>query len=365
MTTRRWALYAGAALLAAHPRVAAGQTHQVSVAGHTLSLPAGFNIAVFAENLRGVRYLTLGPHNVVYASVPRDGNVVRLPDVNGDGVADSAVPYATGLTRPFGLAWRGDTLLVGDEDALLRIDPDGKRTQLAELPGGGNHVTRTVLLGRDNRIYVSIGSTCNVCDEPDNRRAAVMLFQPDGTHGRLFATGLRNSVGVAFNPATGELWGVNNDRDNLGDDVPPEHLNIIKDGKWYGWPKCYLPGKNNPEYPDAKCDAVEPPALTFQAHSAPLGLAFYGGSQFPADFKGDAFVTFHGSWNRSVPTGDKVIRVRIKDGKPVSSEDFVTGWQLPDGTRWGRVVGLLVLPDGSLLISDDAGGRIWRVTYAK
>ena len=337
----------------------------VPVAGHTLYVPPGFTISIFAEHLGGVRYLALGPGNVVYASIPRSGTVVRLPDANGDGVADSAVPYAKGLFHPFGLAWRGDTLYVGDEDALIRIDPDGKRTQLADLPGGGNHTTRTVLIGPDRRIYVSIGSTCNVCDEADHRRAAVMQFQLDGTGGRLFASGLRNSVGVAFNPATGELWGVNNDRDNLGDDLPPEHLNIIKDGKWYGWPRCYLPGKPNPEYPDAKCDDVEPPALTFQAHSAPLGLAFYRGSQFPADFAGDAFVTFHGSWNRSVPTGAKVIRVRVANGRPVSSQDFVTGWQLPDGSRWGRPVGLLVLPDGSLLISDDSGGRIWRVTYGK
>ena len=355
-----------AVLLAAGPAAArAQQLHPVPVAGHTLYVPPGFSVSVFAENLHGVRYLTLGPGDAVYASVPRDGDVVRLPDANHDGVADSAVPFATGLNRPFGLAWRGDTLYVGDEDALLRIDPDGKRTQLADLPEGGNHVTRTVLIGKDGRIYVSIGSSCNICDETDHRRAAVMQYHLDGSHGRLFATGLRNSVGVAFNPATGELWGVNNDRDNLGDDIPPEHLNIIKDGKWYGWPKCWLPGRNNPEYPDAKCDAVEPPALTFQAHSAPLGLAFYGGEQFPTDYRGDAFVTFHGSWNRSVPTGDKVVRVHVKNGKPVSSDDFVTGWQLADGTRWGRVVGLLVLPDGSLLISDDQGGRIWRVTYGK
>src|SRR5690348_17238316 len=154
MITKRRALWTGAALLTALPGVAAGQMHEVSVAGHTLSLPAGFTISVFAENLRGVRYLTLGPHNVVYASVPRDGNIVRLPDVNGDGVADSTVPYATGLTRPFGLAWRADTLFVGDEDALIRITPDGKRNQLADLPAGQGHSTRTVLLGPDNRLYV-------------------------------------------------------------------------------------------------------------------------------------------------------------------------------------------------------------------
>jgi len=212
-------------------------------------------------------------------------------------------------------------------------------------------------------MYVAVGSSCNLCVETDTLRAAVSQFDPDGSHGRVFARGLRNSVGLAFNPTTHELWANNNDRDNLGDDLPPEHLNILKDGKFYGWPQCYLPNKPNPEYPDAKCGGVEPPVFLVQAHSAPLGLAFYTGTMFPSGYRGDAFMTYHGSWNRSVPTGAKVVRVHVQNGKPVSVEDFVTGWQLADGSRWGRPVGLLVLPDGSLLASDDAGGRIWRITY--
>ncbi len=177
----------------------------------------------------------------------------------------------------------------------------------------------------------------------------------------VFATGLRNSVGLAFSPTPGELWANNNDRDNLGDDLPPEHLNILRDGKWYGWPQCYLPGKPNPEYSGADCSSVEPPSLTFQAHSAPLGMKFYVGTAVPADYRGNAFMAYHGSWNRSVPTGAKVVRVRTAGGVPVVIEDFVSGWQLPDGSRWGRPVDVLPLPDGSLLISDDAAGRIWRV----
>ena len=172
-------------------------------------------------------------------------------------------------------------------------------------------------------------------------------------------------MGIAFHPTTGELWASNNDRDDLGDDVPPEHLNILKDGKWYGWPQCYLPGHANPEFTGFDCSGVEPPALTVQAHSAPLGLAFYTGARFPADYAGDAFMTYHGSWNRSAPTGAKVVRVHVQNGRPVSVEDFVTGWQLANGSRWGRPVGLLVLPDGALLVSDDAGDRIWRVSYGR
>jgi glucose/arabinose dehydrogenase len=204
-------------------------------------------------------------------------------------------------------------------------------------------------------------------------RAAVTRYNLDGSGRHTFATGLRNSVGLAFNPATGDLWANNNDRDNIGqgavndiaktDSLPPERLNILKDGKWYGWPQCYLPGKPNPEYARANCSTVEPPALAVQAHSAPLGLAFYTGTTFPAEYHGDAFMTYHGSWNRSVPTGAKVVRIRIQNGQPVAVEDFVSGWQLADGSRWGRPVSVVVAADGALLVSDDARGRIWRVSF--
>jgi glucose/arabinose dehydrogenase len=348
------------------PAGAACQAVPPAAPGHDLTVPAGFKVAVFAENLGGIRYLALGPGGVVYASRPGRGVVVQLPDANHDGVADSVITVVSGLSQPFGLAFRGDTMYVAETNEVVRFDrPGGEKTVIApDLPTGG-HSTRTIVFGPDNRLYLAVGSSCNICDESDARRAAIVLVDPATRQWHPFATGLRNSVGLAFHPTTGELWATNNDRDNLGDDLPPEHLNIIKAGKFYGWPQCYLPGKANPEYPDAKCDNVEPPGLLVQAHSAPLGLAFYSGSMFPADYRGDAFMTFHGSWNRSVPTGAKVVRVHVKNGRPVSSEDFITGWQLPDGSRWGRPVSLLVLPDGSLLVSDDAGGRIWRVTYGK
>jgi glucose/arabinose dehydrogenase len=336
----------------------------VTVAGHSLFVPHGFKVNIFAEGLGGVRTLVLGPGNVVYAVLSGAGTVVRLPDANSDGVADSSHPVVSGLRYPFGLAFRGDTMYVGESNQVDRFNP-GSTTPtviVPNLPTGG-HSTRTVVFGPDGKMYVSVGSSCNICDETDPLRAAVTQFNPDGSGRHTFATGLRNSVGLAFNPTTHELWANNNDRDNLGDDLPPEHLNILKDGKWYGWPKCYLPGKPNPEYAGADCATVETPAGTFQAHSAPLGLAFYTGATFPTEYSGDAFMTFHGSWNRSQPTGAKVVRVHLQAGKVVSSNDFITGWQTPDGNRWGRPVSLLVLPDGSLLVSDDAGGRIWRVRY--
>jgi glucose/arabinose dehydrogenase len=342
------------------------------IAGHTLFLRTGFKINVFAD-LGGVRNLVLGPGGAVYAALQGPGRVVRLAHASGDSTAGATEDVATGLNGPFGIAFRGDTMYVGEQTKVTRFAPGSTsgQTIVSGLPSGG-HSTRTVVFGPDGLMYVAVGSSCNICDESDKRRAAVTRFNADGSGEHLFSTGLRNSVGLAFNPSTGELWATNNDRDNIGgsitapltQDLPPEHLNILKDGKYYGWPQCYLPGKNNPEYPNANCSTVEPPAITFQAHSAPLGITFYTGSTFPG-YKGDAFLTYHGSWDRTVPTGAKVVHVKVQNGKPVSIEDFVTGWQLPDGSRWGRPVAVLSLPDGSLLISDDQGGRIWRVSYGK
>jgi len=332
------------------------------IAGHTLYLRSGFRVGIFADNLGGVRNIVLGPRGAVYAALQGSGRVVRLVDANGDGVADSVTDAATALNGPFGIAFRGDTMYVGEMTQVTRFAPGGTAQPIVTgLPSGG-HSTRTVVFGPDGLMYVAVGSSCNICDESDSRRAAVTRFNPDGSGEHRFATGLRNSVGLAFNPSTGELWATNNDRDNLGDDVPPEHLNILKDGKFYGWPQCYLPGQKNPEYPAATCANVEPPAITFQAHSAPLGITFYTGTKFPG-YQDDAFLTYHGSWNRSVPTGAKVVHVKVQNGKPVSIEDFVTGWQVGNGSRWGRPVAVLAMPDGSVLISDDAGGRIWRVAY--
>lgn len=347
------------------PAPAAGQTRS----DDALRVPPGFKISVFADSVQGVRYLVLGPDKAIYASQPASGLIVKLTDKNNDGVADTVVTVARGLSGPFGIAFRGDTMYVAEVKQVVRFEP-GKTepvTIISGIPAGG-HSTRTILFGPvDNKLYLSVGSSCNLCDESDSLRAAVSVFNRDGSGGRIFAKGLRNTVGMAFNPKTGELWGNNNDRDNLGDDIPPEHVNIIKDGRYYGWPQCYLPGKPNPEYGSADCAQVEPPAITVQAHSAPLGLAFYTGTQFPAGFRGDAFMTLHGSWNRSVPTGAKVVRVEVDSSgrRAIGVDDFITGWQRPDGSRWGRPVGLLVLPDGSLLVSDDMGGKIWRVTYGR
>jgi glucose/arabinose dehydrogenase len=236
---------------------------------------------------------------------------------------------------------------------------------ITDLPPGGAHTTRTVLFGADGRLYIAAGSSCNVCDETDPHRAAVWVFEADGIGGRLFARGLRNAVGLALNPWTGEIWATNNGRDFLGDDSPPETVYVVQDGRNYGWPRCHAgvivdPNMGGP----GACSGVEKPIVEMQAHTAPLGLAFYTAEQFPPQYRG-LFIALHGSWNRSVPVGYKVVYVPLLDGRVAGpAEDFATGWLRPDGSSWGRPVGVTVAADGSLLVSDDKGGFIYRTTFS-
>ena len=339
-------------------------------------LPDQFQMTIFAKEVPGARFMTIGPDGHLYLSQPRAGQVVRLIDANKDGKADQIIPVVTGLDRPHGLAFRDGTLYVAGTQKIWRIDQlaDGGRaakvtTLVNNLPDDGGHSTRTILFGKDGKLYVSVGSSCNICEERDPRRAAIARYNPDGTGEEIFAKGLRNSVGIAFHPESGELWGTDNGRDWLGDNVPPEEINIIKQGKHYGWPHCHAGTISDPEFGAIKsCRDTEPPAITFQAHSAPLGLAFYTGNQFPPEYRGDLFVAYHGSWNRNERTGYKVVRVRIKDGKPEKIEDFITGFlRFPGGQEhvWGRPVDLVVAPDGSLFLSDDFAGVVYRITYKK
>ena len=236
---------------------------------------------------------------------------------------------------------------------------------IADLPAGG-HNTRTVLFSPDwSTLFVSVGSSCNVCDETDPRRAAIVRYNPDGSGEQIYASGLRNAVGITFRPGTQELWATNNGRDELGDDLPPEDIYLIQAGTDYGWPRCHSGRIVDPDFgnPDA-CDSVGQPVVEMQAHSAPLGLVFYDGEQFPQEYHGDLFVAFHGSWNRSVPTGYKVVRIPMDGPTSGAVQDFATGWLRENGSSWGRPVGLAVGADGGLYISDDGGGNIYRITYA-
>jgi glucose/arabinose dehydrogenase len=309
----------------------------------------------------------------VYASQPGKGRIVRLPDANHDGVADSVVVVVSGLSQPHGLAFHKGALYVANTDGVVRValGPNGVATgapvYVNHYAGGGGHWTRTIVFGADSAMYVAVGSSCNVCVEKSSDRAAVLRFSEDGSGKRVFASGLRNAVGLAVNPQTGALWAAQNERDDLRpshENLPPEEINILQDGGDYGWPYCYGNRVPNPEYNDtARCARTIPPALELQAHSAPLGATFLDrATMFPPDYHGDLLVAYHGSWNRDTPTGAKVVRVRVAGGKPVSAEDFVTGWQQADGSRWGRPVDVVVAADGSVLVSDDASGSIYRVS---
>jgi len=224
-----------------------------------------------------------------------------------------------------------------------------------------------VIVGPDRRLYVSIGSSCNVCEERDPRRAAILRYNGDGSGETLLATGVRNAVGIAFHPLTGKLWATINERDWRGDDVPPDYITEIVEGGFYGWPYCYVQGgkvRPDPDYTNPQaCARTTLPTLEVQAHSAPIGLAFYTGRQFPEEYRGDLFVVYQGSWNRSVPTGYKLVRVRMKDGRAQGIEDFATGW-LQSGRKYGSLVDVVVGADGSLYLSDQGGGVVYRISYS-
>jgi glucose/arabinose dehydrogenase len=316
--------------------------------------------------------MALDPRGTLVVSVPRAGRVVALPDDDGDGRADAAVTVIDDLELPHGLAFHEGWLYVAETGRVIRAryDPTTRRASGAPevvvpgLPPRGGHWTRTIVFGPDGRLYLSIGSSCNVCEEEDPRRAAITRYEADGSGEARVATGLRNAVGLTFRPGTGELWATVNGRDWLGEDRPPELVTRIEEGGFYGWPHCFWEGDRAVLDPDLgqaeRCGQLARPSLTYQAHSAPLGLAFYTGTQFPPAYRGSLFVALHGSWNRSVPTGYKVIRV-ILDGPP-RAEDFATGWLRPSGP-WGRPVDVAVARDGSLFVSDDALGVVYRIDY--
>ncbi len=340
-----------------------------------LSVPAGFTVTRFAS-VQNARAMIVGPNGNVYVSQPGRNSISRLIDTNRDGVADSQTVVLSGLDRPHGMAFHGGKFYVANTGGVVRYAvgangvPTGTAEQLNRYDAGKNHWTRSIVFGADNKMYVSIGSTCNLCVETASERAAVMVYDENGQNGRVYSSGLRNAVGMAVHPTTKQIWVTQHERDNLQPDhqnLPTEEINLLQDGKDYGWPYCHGPKIPNPEYNDqARCNRTEAPALRMQAHSAPLGMLFLNNAtSFPREWRGDALVAFHGSWNRDVPTGAKVVRVRIVNGKPVSYEDFITGWQNDAGQRWGRPVDFVTMADGSVLVSDDNGGTIFRVTAAR
>lgn len=332
-----------------------------------LSAPKGWKVSVFAGGLGSPRHMAIDEAGNIFVSITSVGKVVALPDRDRDGVADEAVTFAEGLTKPHGLAFRGGDLIVAETGRLVLLKDkdkdlksDSKEIIIDDIPTGGGHFTRSLAVSPSGDIFVSVGSSCNACVEKDKRRAAVLKVE--GKKTSIYATGLRNSVGIAMRPETGDLWGADNGTDYLGDDLPPEELNRIVEGGDYGWPYCYGERVPDPNMGSAgRCKDTVPMALGMQAHSAPLGIAFGKGLK-SLRFKDSLFIAFHGSWNRSVPTGYKLVAVPFKDGRPAGKpEDVITGWLSKDGP-WGRPVQPLVGKDGALYISDDYAGVIYRIT---
>jgi len=347
-------------------------------AGFLPTVPAGFRVNVFATGFKEPRFLTTAPNGDVFLADSGAGKIYILRDAQHTGGAQQREEFASGLNRPFGIVFREGYVYVGDEDALLRFKYDAKTSKrtgeaekLLDLPRGG-HSTRDLAFTADGQhLLVAVGSDSNAGTHDDARRAAITICDLDGKNARLFATGLRNPVGLALEPTTHAVWTTVNERDGLGDDLPPDFFTSVRDGGFYGWPYSYIGDtvdpRVKPQKPELVAKAIVPDVL-LGAHRAPLQFAFYTGTQFPEKYRGGAFVAEHGSWNRSTRAGYQVVFVAFRDGQPSAGPEEFLGGLVPDATKsevYGRPVGVAVTTDGSLLVSDDGAGVVYRVSVAK
>lgn len=329
-----------------------------------LRLPPGFRIEVFAK-VPSARSLALGPKGTLFVGTRGD----EVHAVSKGRVTT----VASGLNEPNGVAVRDGALYVAEISRILRYDaieehldrPPQPAVVRADFPKEEHHGWKFIAFGPDGKLYVPVGAPCNVCDRGDSLFATITRMDPDGTNREVFARGVRNTVGFDWAPGSGVLWFTDNGRDRMGDDVPPDELNRApKPGLHFGFPHCHGADVVDPEHGKGGCAAYTPPVAAFAAHVAALGMRFYTGSMFPESYRGDIFVAQHGSWNRTTPIGYRVVHVDVHDGGVRSVTPFAEGWLEPDGSRWGRPVDVLVMPDGALLVSDDHAGVVYRITYA-
>jgi glucose/arabinose dehydrogenase len=378
------AVAATSAVLVAQELVAnrAGVRHEPAIVPATaqriasLRLSAGFRLGVFAADLGAPRMLAVGRDGTVFVTRPQSGDVLALGDGDGDGRADRRAVVVRQLPGVHGIAIRDNRMYLATVDAIYEAALDGAavsvRSRLLDgLPPGERHPNRTLGLSPDGRLFVSVGSTCNLCDEPHRLSATIAEVPLDGGTPTVFATGLRNTLGFAWHPLTGEMWGMDNGADWLGHQAPPEELNRLRAGGSYGWPLLY--GHNEPvrlsEYPlsieleHARRTAI-PASAGYTAHAAPMQMVFYDGAMFPIEYRSDAFVAMRGSWNRRPPTGYEVVRIWFDGGQPQEFSSFVTGFLSADGSRtFARPVGVAIGADGALLFGDEANGLIYRVSH--
>lgn len=340
-----------------------------------LKVPEGFSLSVFAREIGKPRILATHNENV-YVSDREAGKVLLLKDTDGDGESDLNNTVAE-IKQAHGLAVHNSRLYIVavKELYVADINADGSlgtpQMLTDKLPDGGQHPNRTIGIGPDNKLYISIGSTCNSCDEPNDLNGTMAIANLDASGLRIFSKGLRNTIGFAWHPSTGQLWGMDHGIDWLGDDDQKEELNHIRDGANYGWPYIYGEGKFNPgDRPPGDTTysqylaITSLPTLTYQAHAAPMQLAFYNGDQYPQEYHQNAFIAMRGSWNRSTPVGYKVVRIVFENNQPVRFEDFLSGFLVNNNkSHFGRLVGIAVHQDGSLLVSDDTNGMIYRISH--
>jgi len=356
--------------------------------------PQGFKVTLYAENLVGDDKKPLAPRTIIVApngdffvASTNTGKILVFRGLNADGKAEQMETFATGLKLPFGIAFyppgpNPQYVYVGNTDSIVRFpykNGDMKATAepqviVPNLPAGPNHFARGIVFSLDGkRMFIAVGSHTNVTDidtdTSEYHRADILVADPDGSNLQVYAAGIRNGSGVTVNPKTGELWTSVNERDELGDNLPPDYITHVQEGGFYGWPWYYTGGNPDPRFPgkhpELKDKAIVPDVL-LEPHNASLNITFYEGKQFPKKYDGVLFAAEHGSWNRSVRTGYEVIMVPMKNGHALGEyEDFLTGFVTPSGDCWGRPVGVAVAKDGSLMVTDDGSNSIWRVTYEK
>lgn len=336
----------------------------------SISLPSGFAIEMYADDLPDARSMVMGTQGTLFVSTRKLGRVYALSDRNRDGRPDLTHIIAKGLRMPNGLAFRDGALYVAENHQILRfsnIESSVKKPSTAKviamLPDRTHHGWRYMRFGPDGRLYVALGAPCNSCDEPGF--ASIISMNADGSDRETYASGIRNSVGFDWDPATSELWFTDNGRDWLGDDLPPDELNHASSkGQHFGFPYCHGGDLPDPEFGDGRsCSEFKPPVQKLGAHVASLGMRFYTEKQFPKQYQGSVFIAEHGSWNRSEPVGYRISLVTLENGKSISYQPFATGWLDDSGNKHGRPVDLLIKEDGSMLVSDDKAGVVYRIFY--
>ncbi|MBP2639590.1 MAG: putative rane-bound dehydrogenase domain protein [Firmicutes bacterium] len=337
-----------------------------------ISLPTGFQISIYASGIEGARSLTLGENGVVFVGSRDAGRVYALVDEKGDGAKVSVITVASNLDTPNGVAFYKGSLYVAEVSRILRYDhimrnlsqPPEPVVVVDNLPRERHHGWKFIAIGPDEKLYVPIGAPCNICKSEDERFASIMRMNLDGSEMEIFARGVRNAVGFAWDPITREFWFTDNGRDWLGDNLPPDELNHAPiPGMHFGYPYYYGDNAVDPEFKEPSLNSPPSlPAMKLGAHVAPLGMRFYTGPMFPSEYRNQIFIAEHGSWNRTSPTGYRISLVRLQEGKPMSYEVFAQGW-LQSVSAWGRPVDVLVMPDGALLVSDDRANAVYRISY--